>query len=356
MSVLTRIKYGVARMALKAASFSVVPSWVSESILIPSFRSLTREAYQKNSAFFACVSALTFGASEAPLIVLDMNELPLPVHPLRQLLRRPNPIMTWSEFETMIIAYMAIGGNAYGHKVRAKGSKRVVELWPYHAGQVVPVPGGPLWIQGWTYDDGSGTLQSIPREDIIHFKWPTPDPDQPWMAQAPLRAAAAEVDADNEASRFLRALLQNDAVPRTIISQSPSRFMNDDEVKRAKQQFKDRYSGDNRGDVLVLEAGAAISRLSLNLEEMAFEALHRIPEARITAVMRVPAIIAGLNVGLEKATYANYGEARTSFTLDTRVPLWNIVASELEADEDLNPGGLLYIRHDLSRVAALQEF
>ena len=48
--------------------------------------------------------------------------------------------------------------------------------------------------------------------------------------------------------------------------------------------------------------------------------------------MRVPPIIAGLNVGLERSTFANYSEAVTHFTTGTLVPLWRIVASEVEAD------------------------
>lgn len=353
MSVLTRLRFGLARLALKASAFSIVPEWVSESILMPSFRSLVNEGYTKNAAFFACVSALSFGAGEAPL-AMYAGEKKLERHPTLKLLKKPNALMSQAEFQTIILTYMAIGGNAYGHKVR-NGGGRVVEIWPYHAGQFSPVPGGGGWISHYTYDDGSGTLQRVEAADVLHWKWPSVDPAQPWMAMPPLRAAASEVDADNEASRYLRALLQNDAVPRTIISQSTTRFMNDDEVRRAKAQFADRYGGDNRGGVLILEAGATVNRLSLNLEEMAFEAMHNIPEARIASVMRVPPIIAGLNVGLNRSTFSNYEEARKTFTQDTRVPLWNIIAGEIDADPDLNPDSELTVRHDLSRVAALQE-
>ena len=356
MNALSSVRTWLARSLAKGAAFSVVLPWVSESFLKPSFRSLTADGYARNAAFFACVSALAMSFPEPPLAVWDGEEADakrLNTHPLRFLLRRPNPLMGEDEMAIWTIAYMAMGGNAYWHKVRGKSGK-VVELWPYHAGQVAPVPGGPTWIAGYEFDDGTGRKTPIPTEDIVHFKWPAPDPTQPWMAQPPLLAAAREVDTDNEATRYLMALLRNDAVPRTMVL-TPADTMLDREAKRQlKEQFARTYGGEGRGDVAILDGGATVQRLSLNLEELAFEALHRIPEARIAAAMRVPPIIAGLNVGLERSTFANYSEAVTHFTTGTLVPLWRIVASEVEADLGAEFGGVT-VRHDLSQVQALQE-
>ena len=113
--------------------------------------------------------------------------------------------------------YLALGGNAYWHKVRGR-SGRVVELWPYHAGNILPVPGGDTWIERYDFYEASGVKKPIPAEDIVHFKWPSIDPLQPWMAQPPLMAAAKDVDTDNEITRYLFALLKNDAIPRTVVT------------------------------------------------------------------------------------------------------------------------------------------
>lgn len=356
MNPLASLRTFLARSLVKAASFSVVLPWVNESFLKPSFRSLTTEGYARNAAFFACVGALATSFPEPPLLVWDgegTDAKRLTTHPLRFLLRRPNPLMGEDEMAIWTIAYMAIGGNAYWHKVRGKNGK-VVELWPYHAGQISPVPGGPTWIAGYEFDDGAGRKTPVPAEDVVHFKWPAPDPTQPWMAQPPLLAAAREVDTDNEATRYLMALLKNDAVPRTMIMTPADTLLDRESKRQLKEQFARTYGGEGRGDVAVLDGGATVSRLSLNLEELAFEALHRIPEARIASALRVPPIVAGLNVGLERSTYSNYGEAVTHFTTGTLVPLWRIVASEVEADLGAEFGGVT-VRHDLSQVQALQE-
>lgn len=360
----TRIRYSIARALLKASSFSIVPSWVSTSVLNPGFTSLTRDGYQKSSAYFACVSAYAFAFPEPPLLVYDGDDdsaQSLPKHPLRQLLRQPMPTMGEAELMATTIAYAAIGGNAYWHKVRGKAGQ-IVQLRPYHAGQITPVPGGDNWIQRYDYDPfGSGGRAAQPTPidpaDIVHFKWPSVDPAQPWMSQPPILAAAAEVDSDVEAIRYIFALLHNDAIPRTVVTVPSDRPLDDDEYRRLKEQWRERYGGENRGDVAVLEGGATVSRLGLNLQELAFDALSKIPESRIAAAMRVPAIIAGLQVGLSQSTYANYEEARKSYTQDSLAPLWRLFASEVTADllPEFQRFGGVEARFDTKRVAALQE-
>jgi HK97 family phage portal protein len=353
----TRLRYGLARWLVKGASFSVVPSWVTESFLKPTFRALTIDGYQRNSVVFACISAYTFALPEPPLLVYDGDSdgaKPMPKHPLRQLLRKPNPLMGEAELMMTTAEYLALGGNAYWHKVRGR-SGRVVELYPYHAGNILPVPGGDTWIERYDFYEASGAKKPIPVEDIVHFKWPAIDPLQPWMAQPPLMAAARDVDTDNEVTRYLFALLKNDAIPRTVITVPSDRTMTDDEVRRTKEQWRDRYGGDNRGDVAILEGGSTVNRLGLNLEEMAFDALHRVPETRIAASFRVPPILAGLGAGLDASTYSNYEQARKAFTQDTLVGLWRLMGTEVTADLLSEFGGAVEARYDLSRVQALAE-
>lgn len=367
---LGRLRYSLARMLLKAgsgSSFSVVPSWVAHSVLNPTFRSLTRDGYQKSSAFFACVSTLAFAFPEPPVRVFD-NEgdvgQPMPRHPLRLLLKRPMPTMGEAEILAITIVYLSIGGNAYWHKVRGRGGQ-VVALKPYHGGQIMAIPGGPNWIKWYEYDETgsgglatvSGTLPKIPPEDIVHFKWPSVDPGQPWQSQPPIVAAASEVDSDVEATRYVFALLKNDAVPRTVLTVPADRPLMPGEDERIKAQFRERYGGENRGDVALLEAGTTAQRLSLNLQELAFEALARLPETRIAAALRVPPIIAGLNAGLERSTYSNYAEARRAFAQDTLSTLWRLIGSEITADllPEFDGFGGAEARFDLGQVAALQD-
>lgn len=355
-NMLDRIRYALAPTALKAAALMPVLSpWIRATFFDADFYSLNSEAYKKNSAVFACLSALAFAFIEPPLKFYGKDSAELPDHPSRKLIITPNDIMGEGELMLHVITYLGIGGNAYFHKVR-NSQGQVIGLKPYHIGNISPVPGrGESWVDGYEFDDGTGKKLPIPKEDIVHFKWPSVDPSQPWVAMPPLLPALREVATDNEAVRYLKAILQNDAVPRMVMF-TPEGYDIDSEEKqnKVKAQWRAKYGGDNRGDIALVPAGTRVERISLNLEELAFDAIHRIPESRITACLRVPAIIAGLNTGLENATYSNFGEAKEQFTRGTLSPLWNLCASEIAADKDLNPKGDT-VAFELAKVQALQE-
>jgi HK97 family phage portal protein len=359
MSVWSNLRYGLARMLAKSGGLSVISPWVRATFMTPTFEALTREGYQKNAVVTACIQAYTFMLPEPPLMVWDEDGeqgKPLPKHPLRQLLRKPNEIMGEDEFWQYIAAYIAIGGNAYGVcPLSARGLP--VEMWPYHAGQVRPKPGGATWVMGFEFYNAQGEWETIDPTKylIVHFKWPLPDLSQPWVAQPPLRSAAASVETVSELDRYLYSLLKNDAIPPTAVTLPPNVAMSKDEKDRFREQWKERYGGGNRGEIAILDDGAKIERISLDLEQLAFDALYRAPEAKIAAVFRVPPILAGLLVGLDASTYSNYEQARKAFTQDALVPLWRAIAAEVENGLAPAFGNGVAVRHDLNEVASLQE-
>lgn len=359
MRFTTALRYSLARMLIKSAGFSIVPSWVSRSILIPTFDSLVAEGLRKNAVYFSCLSALAFSFPEPPLLVYEDdrdNAPPLPNHPMRRLFVKPNADMGEDAMQAAIIVWLALGGNCYLHKLR-NSRRQPIGLRPYHDGVITPVPSKdpdhPSWIDHYDFRTGDGELKPIPPEDIIHIKWPILDPLQPWMAQPPILAAAREVDADNEATRYVGTLLQNDAIPRTIITQSERMALTPEEVARMRAQWIAMFGRNGtQGGVAILEPGTSVERLSLNMEELNFSALHDIPEQRICAVMRVPAVVAGLG---DDPTYANSEQAFKRFTLATLVPLWGVVASAIQAGLADDFGNSVVVKHHLGRVQTLQE-
>lgn len=358
MSILSKLRFRLAKAAKGGTSLSFVPSWVKTSFLEPSFERLSREGYQLNAAVFSCISALAFAYPEAPMIVVDRKtDKRLPDHPLQQLLLKPNPMMGGKGLALYQIIYKAIGGQTMLHKVRSgnKDSGPVIQLWPYHIGQMIPAPGELVWIDHYDYYPGNGTIGSVPTQNVIQLKWPSIDTGQPWLAMPPLKAMARSVDTDNEADRYAYAILYNDAVPRTALTIPAGTVLSDGQFERLRMQFSQKHGGDNRGNVAVVEGGAKIERIGLDLAQLAFDALRRVPETRIAADFRVPAIIAGLNAGLERSTYSNFGEARKQFTEDTLVTMWELDADELSQELAAEYSDKIRIRPDLDKVKALQE-
>lgn len=335
----------------KEAQLAFINRW--QQVVWPSvsFNRLAVEGYRQNSAVFQCVSALVFGYQQPRPVVVRDGE-PVDRHPLQALLNRPNALMSWQELACFIATYKAIGGQCYLHKIRNRAGQ-VLELWPYHAGQLAPIPGPLSWIEAYEYDDGAGNKLRVDRDDVVHLKWPAIDLEHPWLALAPLMAVAREVDTDSEATRYIYALLKNDATPQTIINVKAT--MTDIAFEHFQQTWMQRHGGDNRGGIGLLEGDASVHRVSLNLQEMAFDALRRVPEARIAGAFKVPPEYVGLNVGLEHSTYSNKQEARRGFIEDTIMQLTTLDAGELTADLAAEFPGNVQIDYDYSKVVGLQE-
>ena len=155
---------------------------------------------------------------------------------------------------------------------------------------------------------------------MVHFKWPNPDLNQPWQAQPALRSVASAVDTTNEIDNYVYSLLKNDAVPRMALKLPQGREMDKPAKDRFRSQWQAMYGGANRGGIAILDQGADITRVGLDMAELAFDALRNVPQTEIAGALRVPPILAGLSVGLEHATYSNIEQASKDFTNRTLVP------------------------------------
>lgn len=349
------------RGAVKAGGIEMLPGWVKDPLRDFTIQTVVQHGYM-NSAVYACVRVLAESFPEPELHVYD--ETPegetviLADHPLRQLLRRPNPYMAEDEFWEFCITYAALGGNFYIWKER-NNAGQVVALWPMHDGQLRPRLHPTEWITGYVLEvSGSNGGRSeivIPPSEVIHWRWSI-DPRQPQVGLAPIIAASRPVDMDSEYLRYQHALAHNDAVPRTIVKTRMA--LTDDKMRQLKEQMAARFGGDKRGDVaFVNDPDVEIMRLGANLQELAVEAIHNIPESRIAAVYGGAPVgfLAGLNVHLQRSTFSNYEAAELALHRRVLMAKWRSVegciTNGLRWDFQLPP--TMSIRFDTSRVAAL---
>lgn len=362
MSNWSRFKSWLARGALKAAGISFVPQWVRYSVFEPTFRALVREGLKANSVVQSCVFLLarTFPEPELWPWAHDGTEYkPLPNHPLRKLMRRPNPDMGEAEFLAYVIVYCSLGGNIYLWKQRSAAG-RVVALWPLHDGQMQPIAGRDTsegLVRYYELDAGDGRKIPIPKEDVIQWKWLV-DPEYPWRGMGALVAAAADVDTSNEIRAFVFSLLKNDATPPVVVTLIEGEEVTPSRTRRLRAEWKQSMGGENRGTPAFLEAGMTVQRMALTLNEMKFDSLNDGPEAAICAGFGIQPAIVGALVGLKNSgIQANFEEARKMLTELTLIPLWRAFASEVgqamvgEMGYEENTA----VRFDLGQVRSLQE-
>jgi len=321
------------------------------------FNGLAYNGYEGNSAVFSCVSEYVIRGTEPCLYVVDEEANPVD-HELSGLLADPNPEMDEARLMQFVFAYMCIGGNCYLHKMRGKYGE-VIYLWPYHDAQITPIPGRHNWIEYYLYDIGDGTKVKIPREDIIHFKWPSFDVGDPQKGLSPLKVLGREVDTDNQVSEYVLSILKNGGMPGSALVFPPrgkdQYELTTAEIEQNKARFTEAFTGRNRGKSIVLTGGIEVKRFAQGLEDLQNDYLRRIPETRITAAFRVPAILVGLAAGLDRSTYSNSEQAAAGFTKQTLVPLWRSIQRTftkglIERDENVT------IAYDLSTVEALQSY
>ena len=315
-----------------------------------------------NSAVTACLNVLSTSFSEPQLQVVKRDQVfgdreVQYTHPLAELYHRPNPFMSQNLLSHYIVMAMNTLGDAFLYKNRnAQG--QVVELVPLMP-HMVEVRGNEdkLITHYEYYAYGKGEFVKIPFEDMVHIRQGI-DPNDHRRGHAPLKTVLREILGDEAAGQFTFALLDNMAVPGVVLTPrsdgygGPTR----EEAESISAMYKEKFGGSNRGAPMVLSGAMNVEVVSFSPEQMRLAALRRIPEERVSAVLGVPAILAGLGAGLDSATYNNTKELKEFFTEQKLIPMWRTVAAELTHQlliPDFKDKGLM-CDYDIQSVRALQ--
>jgi len=317
-----------------------------------------------NSAVFACLSAIATGYPEAPAKVWNQLEPgkreELPDHPLKQLLDFPNASISREDLWHYTQWCKHITGNAYWRKIRS--GRNVVELWPISPTRIQPVTiredaarGVFISYYAYVYDQ-SEDPERIPPEDIVHFRLGVDDKDNR-VGASPLARLVREVQGDEEAHKWQTTMLANGGTAGMLVQVPTDSSISEEQAERLKARFEERFTGDNRGRVGVLMGGASAQPYGFSPEQMDMKALHRIPEERIAAVLRVPAIIAGLGAGLDRSTYSNFREAAEMFAERTLLPLYSFDAAtlNLQLKPEFTSDKNITVGFDYTDLRAFQE-
>ena len=312
-----------------------------------------------NSAALACLNVLGTAFSEPPLKVYlktQEGEQYVDNHPAQVLLDNPNPNMTANLMNNYIVTSVAVYGDAFLLKLRNE-SGQVLQLIPLLADMVEVKGNDEKLITKYVYKQKGNTLE-IPPEDMIHLRERI-DPRNHRRGLSPLRSVMVEILGDAAASQMAAALVKNTGVPSVVISPKNDLAMTSDEAENIAEVFGRRFGGENRGRPLVISGGEVdIQTLSFSPKDLEIGKLRYINEERISAVLGVPAILAGLGAGLERATYSNAKELREFFTEQKLIPMWNHFANEFTKQlllEDYESNPAYCFKYDLSNVRALSQ-
>ena len=325
------------------------------------YQDLAKEGYLKNAIVYRCVNEISKGAGAVDFM-LKNDDMMVEEHPLLDLLKRPNPLQSSSEFFNSLFGFLLLSGNAYILKVGSEvGSPRELHLLRPDRIQIKgggkPIPDRYEYIVNGRVQNVFDVDQDTGSSEIKHIKLWNPLDD--YYGCSPLQAAAEEVDQHNLSSKHNINLLNNGARPSGAVIFKPK----DDQgfavnlTESQRQQLltdlNNRFVGSgNAGRPMLLEGDFDWKEMGLSPKDMDFINLKHMSATDIALCFGVPSQLVGVP---DSQTYSNIAEARLALYEETIIPHLKLIQSDL--NEWLVPmfSEELEFCYDIDGIPALAE-
>lgn len=300
------------------------PAWSPKN-----YEAFAKEAYAKNVIAFQSINKIAEAVASIKFN-LFRGQQELVAHPLLDLLAKPNPLQSGTEYIRAKVGYLMIAGNGYEERVKiGQDVRELYQLRPDRM-KVVPspagMPAGYVYAVGGrtiTWDVDPATLDS----DVRHLKLFNPIDD--WYGMSPIEAGAYSIDQHNESMAWMQALLQNSARPSGALVVSNGNSLTDDNFNRLKSQIEEQYSGSgNAGRPMLLEGGLDWKSMGLSPTDMGIIEAKYSAARDVALAFGVPPQLLGIP---GDNTYSNYAEARLAFWEDTVLPLLDMIVQDWNA-------------------------
>ena len=311
-----------------------------------------------NSAVVSCLQVLGTAFGEAELKVYETNEAGeldvLPNHQLTMLFKRPNPYMSGDVVQNYLVQSMHISGDAYLLKQKNEAGQ-LVALYPLMPENVTVKGNDETLISHYEYQVKNEKVL-LDRDMVAHFRLGL-DPSNHRQGFSPVRTLLREIYGDESAGQMATSILANMGVPSFMITPKDEYGLTEEEGEAISKAFQRKTGGQNKGKPLVLSGGVNVEKLAFSPKDLEIGDLRESFESRVSSVLGVPSIIAGLEVGLKYATYSNAKTLREFFTEQKLIPLWDMVSQEITHQIlkiDYPNSSNLEAKYDYTDVRALQ--
>ena len=313
------------------------------------------ESYNANAIVYACIRELSVAVSEPFYRVLvPTSSEPAaapPGNPIQALIDHPNQSQDFYELLEDVITDLYISGNVFLYKVR-NGAGKIVELRVMRPDRMTIKSDPTYGIEAYQYEINGDRYEVSPR-DMAHLKFSNYTSDL--YGLSPLQPIASVINLDMAQIQYGKNAFQNSGVVGGILKLSNSRIQTEEQANLIRSRWRSTFGGANQHRLAILDSDATYEKIGSSMEELAFPSLRDTTEARICMAFGVPPIIIGSVVGLDRATYSNYREARQSFFTETMIPLCERIVRFLNKCLGYEFPNAGYVDADFTRVAALME-
>ena len=330
------------------------PQYVS-----PSPYYLAQLGFRSNELAYTCMTIRSDSVSEAPMMVYqadaDGKPKEIPDHPMLDIIHSPCPRLNEQMFWWISELYCLIAGAAFWEKER-NNMGDVIGLWPMRPDWCSRLRGEQQPVRAVRYQPYGLPFMDIPIENVVIFEYF--DPLWPLLKGfSPTMALAEIIGLDKNITNIVNTFIKNGAFMGGVLSTEQS--LEDVEAQRIRARWRAYHGGaENAGDIAVLGKGVTYSPTTQSFREMVFPELDARNEARMCMAYRVPPMLVGAKLGLDRSTYSNYTEARKGFYEGPITKEWNWLSSQLwdqllpDFEDDYKAFNCNF---DLKGVKALQE-
>jgi HK97 family phage portal protein len=318
--------------------------------------SLTLAGFIGNPVGFRAVRLIAEAAAAVPLVCQD-RERRYDMHPVLDLLRRPNAWQGRAELLEALFGQILLSGNGYLEAVGEGINGLPAELHVLRSDRMSVVPGEDGWPAAYEYAVGGRRYRfdiAGSPDPICHIKSFHPLDDH--YGLSPMRAAAVALDVHSSASNWSKALLDNAARPSGAIvyrGADGQGALSPDQYERLVTEMEMHHQGArNAGRPMLLEGGLDWKPMGFSPSDMEFHETKLAAAREIAQAFGVPPMLMGIP---GEATYANYAEAHRAFYRLTVLPLVSRVLSAVAWWLSEHLGGEIDLRADPDQVPALAD-
>lgn len=322
--------------------------------------SIRRKGYEVNAIVNACVriTADQIGVAllESYSVQKDGTVILHPTDELQQLLDQPGPQLPGFTFRRTLATHLVMYGNGYA-KLDRMPNGRIDRIRIIHPERLINVVVDEMSneIIAYQWQDGRGRQTLTPWTDILHVKDLIVEPDGYFGFPRGL-SALAQMVTDNDASGYVRQVLNNSGVPAMVLFARQGTGI--DELRRAEEVWHDRMvEQGHRGRTRFVGGVESLQVIGHSLKDLEFPSLRQISREDICAAFGVDPRLVGASSakGNEGGlSGSQYQEARRRLEQQTCHPLRIAIQDAL--DTTVTPEyGNRYARFAPDAIAAIVE-
>jgi len=262
------------------------------------------EQYEKSLYVFACVYKI---AEKVSSIDLDLYQIinskgdirEIQNHLALDLLHRPNPFQTKTEFLKITMINKKLSGDAFWYKVRNERGQ-VVELWNLRPDYIEIIKDPEDFIKAYKFNKTDGTQEVLEPENVVHFKYPTPLND--YFGTSPVKSATVRIDTEKYAGEYQRDFFLNNARPDGIIKANTGMNLDKATKDEIREEFEKRHKGVGKNSKLaIVEGDIDYQQVSISQREMDYIESLKFTRDDILVAFGVPKAIVAITDDVNRA-------------------------------------------------------